>query len=536
MKIGRFLGIPEKVENNTGKNRTASSKNLLSLETGDRFKATVLDIKRNQVTIRLSDGTSLTAKSLVIPDAHIGEEMEFIVQSNKDGQILINISEQGSEQQQQNLLLNILSSANIMVTEDTLNILKALMDAELPIDKNTIQTLLQQLKTNSEADLKSLIFMLKEDISITSENIKFVQQTAKHENNIKNQIETLSWKIAALDEPEIKQSILEIFLPTSEKEIFDIEDNIISEKIQDFQMPQELTEEQKNILQNTIELFKTDESILKHLLEALKDTGDTKQIFSSLAEIFPDNNKLFFEVLGNDTLIETFTELFDEKNSALEKETDNEKATKLSNAIKKELFIDLDKQTTTEEFNSYYQKLNEKLSQALKTIEKSNTPASQELKETLNSLKDNIDFMSQINNFQEFVQIPFAVNGNENQCDLYIFNETKHKKISKNRASVLLALDLKMLGHFEAFIQKDFNNISCQFRTVKQGTQELLKTNMPLLQAALKNEGYNLYHVAYKQITEPFNILNTSKDLGIKTATDNTSPAYAKRYSFDMRT
>jgi len=533
LKISRFFGIPEKTENNTGKNRITTSKNMVNLEAGDKFKATVLDIKRNQVTIRLSDGGTLTAKSLVIPDAHIGEEMEFVVQSNKDGQILINISEQPPEQQQQNLLLNLLSSANIAVTDESLAVLKALMQSGLPIDKNTIQTLLQQLKANPQTDLKSLIFMLKEDIAITPENIKNVHLAANHENSLKNQIDELSWKIAAIDEPEIQNKLLEIFL-TENKNADSFKENIhLLNNYNEFQPPKNFTSEQTVNINNIFQLFKDNADFFKYTFERFNSTHDIKQTLSELIKEFPQYSTFIMPLVEDEALSDSLGLFFEKQIPLSEKENLNKRAAKLSSLIKKELFIDLDNPDTSQEFNSYYQKLNEKLTQALNTVQKGGS-SSQELKETLNSLKDNINFMSQINNFQEFIQIPFTTGESENNCELYIFNDKKNKKISKDKASVLLALDLKMLGHFEAFIQKDYNNISCQFRTVNQDIQSLLKINMPALQTALKNSGYNLYHVAYKTISEHFNILNTDNDLGIK-ADSSINSQNNKRYSFDMR-
>lgn len=57
-------------------------KNFYSLPTGAVFKAQILDIRPGKVTILLDDGGRFTARSMVYPDAHIGEESYFRVKEN----------------------------------------------------------------------------------------------------------------------------------------------------------------------------------------------------------------------------------------------------------------------------------------------------------------------------------------------------------------------------------------------------------------------------------------------------------------------
>ena len=63
-------------------------KSFYSLPTGSVFKAQILDIQPGRVTIQLGGGSRFTARSLVYPDAHIGEESYFRVKVNNfDGLI-----------------------------------------------------------------------------------------------------------------------------------------------------------------------------------------------------------------------------------------------------------------------------------------------------------------------------------------------------------------------------------------------------------------------------------------------------------------
>ena len=64
-------------------------KPIARLEAGDRFEALVLDIQVGRITLRLPSGESLTARSLILPEARIGEKSVFIVKENVKGQVAL---------------------------------------------------------------------------------------------------------------------------------------------------------------------------------------------------------------------------------------------------------------------------------------------------------------------------------------------------------------------------------------------------------------------------------------------------------------
>lgn len=534
MRIG---GFGTESTTGIGKPKGSAQKGINDLQAGDKFKATILDIKRGEVTIKLTDGNVITAKSMVVPEARIGDVMEFSVQDNKDGQILLSMfSSTDGKELQMRTLVDILSSVNILPTEESLELVKLLMDNGLPVDKNTIQNLLQSLKANPDLDMDTLAFMLKEDIPITLENIEQVKLTVQNENKIKNQITELAYKIAGIDEPSIKQQVLSIFLPELSEQNIDELKNFATIEQSNLTSNIELAGK-KIIFNEAVDFMKDnvlqDKELMSEISNAMQTQGDIKEIINMISTKYPERAELFNMLNEDENLGTVFKEFL---NKLMEFEgTSKEipKAELLSKAIEQSLFIDIKNKNTPEELNKYYQQLHDKIIKSLEITQKGSTENTIETTKTLSEIKENIEFMNNINKFQEFIQIPFRIGDTNNQGDLYVFSDKKGKKISKDTASVLVALDLVVLGHFEVFIQKNFKNISCQFRTMDKKVQSLVQININKLHTALKQKGYNLTQIAYKTIDEPFNILKEPKDLGVETV--NTETQTAKRYSFDMR-
>ncbi len=523
MRIGNF-GRDNKT--NIDKQKGTPQKNMNSLQSGDKFKATILDIKRNEITIRLSDGNVITAKSLIIPEARIGDIMEFTVQDNKEGQILLSMfSEEQGNKQQLNSLLNVLVEANIVPSDETINLVKMLMDNNLPVDKATLQNLVQTLKTNPELDMETLVFMLKEDIAITSKNIEQVKLTAQNENKITNQINDLAFKIAGIDDVPIKEQVLSIFLPEKNEELNKEIKAFTLNLLENVEIP-----EHKEILKEISKELLDLNTIDKNFILNTKDTGE---IINFLQQKYPEKAQIFnlikddLEFILKDILDKTVKFEHSKQESQLQL-----KPEELARVIKDSLFIDI-KNSKPEELNKFYQELYDKVTKAMTITEKGATENTRETTKALSDIKENIQFMDNLNKFQEFIQIPFKFGNTNNQGDLYVFSDKAGKKLSKDKASVLLSLDLSMLGHFEVFIQKDFKNISCQFRTIDKKVQSLIQVNISKLQNTLKQKGYNLNQIMYKTIEEPFNILTNPKEAGLEM--EEQAVQSNKRYSFDMR-
>ena len=69
---------------------------FFELRAGDRFSAVLLDIRPGEMIIRFSGGQTYTARSFVMPNAHIGDECMFLVKENDaNGRIVLEVVKSG---------------------------------------------------------------------------------------------------------------------------------------------------------------------------------------------------------------------------------------------------------------------------------------------------------------------------------------------------------------------------------------------------------------------------------------------------------
>ena len=95
-----------------------------------------------------------------------------------------------------------------------------------------------------------------------------------------------------------------------------------------------------------------------------------------------------------------------------------------------------------------------KLGEKLETYLNKSGDKDPEIKEALSNLKDSIDFIRNINQHSNYLQLPLMMNGDTSTAKLYVFKEGKrNKQINPEDATVVIVLDLANLGHLESMIR-----------------------------------------------------------------------------------
>ena len=76
--------------------RLIDIRKFFELTAGDKFSAILLDIRPGEMIIQFSGGQTYTARSFVMPNAHIGDECTFLVKENDtNGRIVLEVVKTG---------------------------------------------------------------------------------------------------------------------------------------------------------------------------------------------------------------------------------------------------------------------------------------------------------------------------------------------------------------------------------------------------------------------------------------------------------
>ena len=110
------------------------------LQPGDKFSALIHDIRPGEVTIDLGSGSLYTARSLVLPEARIGEHSVFAVRENDfEGRIVLEMVKFSHATKKVKMVTEALKHARFAVTPENIELGVALVDNGLPVDAQTLE-------------------------------------------------------------------------------------------------------------------------------------------------------------------------------------------------------------------------------------------------------------------------------------------------------------------------------------------------------------------------------------------------------------
>lgn len=469
----------------------------------------------------------------------INENLENI--NNKMLKIQKNDTPILSSNEELKLLLN---SLNLAPTKENIDLIKILVQNNLPINKDNLQDIIKSTKIFKDNPIEKALFLIENNIKPTINIGEQIDSYISKTTLINKQIDEIFSNINFSNNDKI---IDEIFKNSSFENIAKSNINTLSEfkesLLSHIFKNNNVTEfkELENIIKNTSNLININDknintniknnTITYELLKNITDftfneelllNSEKINIFKDLANITDKNNN---DTILPKTNLENLNGVIDKNTlNLIQKQifniiqSDHKINTKFKDLVnnfenfqKKLKFFEF-KDSSNEELNKFFEDLSI-ISKNLKdNINNFSENNSDTIINNLDNLNKNIDFMSNLKN-NMFLQIPININNFSTTAELIIFSNKKNKNNNSknNSGSALISLNLLYLGKLEVFINKINNDISCQFRLEKDVTKNLVKENIDLLNDYLKDKNFNLKDVTFKDLDESFSLINITK-------------------------
>lgn len=500
------------------KNPSITSKsnvNLNSLNIGDIFEGEILDIRQNHVLIKLASNQQLMAKLMDQLELTIGQKLLFEIKQKNEEQIIIkpHISNMASPQEQK--VFRALDEAGLSATDKNIELVKALIENQQPINKSNLLKFNQYVNTYDNESIESLVTLEKHSIPINKENLiqlnNYENQTHSLLKNLSNIVQDLTSSVEKL----INGNYIEQAINLHEKtqEIIINEDSVNSEK-NIINVNNSNKESSNNKLLLLTQQQKTDiieivqKNDISFNIEKLENDLNIKDFFKDLKQLPEDKKQEFFSEFGK-------TEVF---KKIIEKQLLNEWS-----LFPKEFNKDL--------IQDNYEKIEIQTKKLMELLTSTDTDLSnhqKSIKENHQDIKQNIDFVKLLNQSMQYLQIPLKMNDQYAHSDLYILNNKNNLKRNSKNITAIIHLDLASLGEMDIFIDKKDKLIQTQFYTSQKETKGLLQNNMHQLVNQLNSKGYSFY----AEVKESKKSVDFVNDFLNSKQSNNTQ---VKRYSFDIR-
>mgnify|MGYP000853070826 CR=1 FL=1 len=202
--------VPSGPVSSTSTFSTHPSNTTIGLEKGQIIKGEVVDLRSNEVSVKLEDGRVLTGKLEDGNHLSIGENVTFRVEEVSLKSLSLKILSESQVAIQDNTIDKALEAAGLGKNSRNRVIVKALLNQQMPIDKGTIGLLIKQSLAFKDTSIDTLVFMNKYHIPVSKENIEFLKSLSNSEQNIVKDIASLTNEIPNLFEELSSKSSSEL--------------------------------------------------------------------------------------------------------------------------------------------------------------------------------------------------------------------------------------------------------------------------------------------------------------------------------------
>lgn len=526
-----------RVQTPNNANTEQVNRQIRALVPGQTLRGEVVSREGNNAQIRLLQDVLVDAKVDADIRLELGQNITFQVKNN--GQTL-NLSPLFTNMATEGTVLKALDMASLPVNENTVAMTKQLMDAGLPIDKNTLQQIWHESNAFPDAEILDLVNLHRVELPVTEENIT---QMASYRNlthqltaGIAETGESLTNMLQGLVESgDIEQAatiyseVLELLafedadgetvtgqqqtegpLPEPGVDVTVTPEEAEQMPVQSSATAPEAVPGQKTIIEEPTETAsgngqtikenpgaeKTQEAPqLQNLQKLLKQGLETKDI------------PLLRSILHNSKVAELPAKLLADRWS-----------------IKPE---DVESPEKVEEL---YQKLGKQL-KGLSNLLEENGQRGSSAYQNVTNLSQNVDFLQQINQTYAYIQLPLHLRQGEHKTgELFVYTNKKNLARKDGQVSALLHLDMEHLGPLDVYVTLKDTKVSTKFYVQNDTILDYLEANMDVLTERLQKRGYD----CKCETTLRTELQQTAQAMAPLLKTEGSVPV--AQYAFDVRT
>lgn len=483
-------------------------------------KGEVLDLRQNQILLKLLSGEEIDARTASPLPLSIGDVADFVVTAN-DGQVvtlkLANPDVAVGEDKKDQLAESALRSANIQVNDRSLTVVKELLNHSQSISTTNIRKYVSLSARYPEAPIKDLLLMDLNKIEINKENVRlyseFNNTAAKILPELNKAVAEISEMISELSDPQVKEMLsseLEAILsypatvPDSE---------LVSDVPSDTATPAEVPTEsvsQKPVPDNTDE------------------TPVSPSIHQTNTIPGEENAAKPTDVPTKDTVLTSESRSVASPSDAKPPIVDSIIPEDFSPVVVKKLYSRL--KTVSEKLDKLMDRINEqqRAEALVKGLPKAAEETTAKSFSHTGSLNSTLKFMDTINNVFPYIQLPVKLKEENAHGELYVYEKKKALKNSES-LSALLHLELDNLGPTDIYVKLSGTKVYTSFSVSDDKAEKIFESELPALTEALEKKGYSLSSDI--KLRSP----NEEKPQLLTEFLEAHSPSSVTRFSFDMR-
>ena len=565
--IGNNSNVNINISKNVASEQTEVSGNALLSQTsqGEVFNGKVVNVNNNQVSIMLENNSLVNAQMMDSVNLNIGDMLSFVVKQNNGSNVLIKPVANDASFMKDSTIFKILDANGMSPSPKNYQIAENLMNNNMPVDKSSMQMVLQQSLKFPNASIDTLVKLNKLGLDVNENSISQYEDYLNNTHYMMKDIDNLNSSLVDFTMDSIKQM-------TSNSSLdFESLQNIVNFENQlldiinsgEENTNQSVTGEEA--LANNGQLVDANEALKTNNTEANLANATNKvqtldafilskssiNEFADVNEIVSSLSKMGFSKEDIKSVVENAkspVDLLKMVNNLIEDKLSNNSETLdlnnikeffnsdvfkklLSDGINREFTLDVEDMNNPEDIDKLYKNIYQKTNKLLDTFSNNDSKAGSNMQENARNMQERIDFMQNINNMYTYAQIPFRTNTSQANSELFVYMNKQRINKTKEDISALLHLDMQFLGPTDVHVSLHGTNVHTKFYVEDEESAKIIDEHMTMLEKAIKDNGFSLTNEVITR--EP--MLATEANMVVKEMFNEDLEKEIKRYSFDVR-
>lgn len=497
--------------------------------TGD---TATIDVGGNQLSAKLDGSMNLKE----------GQIVTFTVRSSNDQSVTL--SPLFTNMNTENVATKALAAASLPINEHSLQVATTMVEQGLSIEKNALTDMVHITEAYPDQDISRLAEMQRYGLDINDNTIEQFGAFKNYENqitdgmtkimnqipetinnlisngNVSEGVKLLTNVIGTFTEANItqmdasvvqgmgeggeslirdKQVISEDIVLAAERGLDPGVDALVSEATKNTEINVETFEatvrvpgqeaEKVNIEYSSkvADAWQTlDNSDKSAMVDVLKQSGlgenEARFLLSDNANA-SDFLKATAELLKTDSLPDSMREMI----------TDDKFGSIMKSQMQGQWLLSPIDVGSKETVESLFHRLTEQTRGLMEAVAEVTPLTSTDLQQSLSNMNQNMDFMEQMNQMAQYVQLPLKMNGSEATGDLYVYTDKKSLAEKEGNVSALLHLDMKNIGPVDVYASiSPGNNVFTKFYLPSEEMINFISDNIHILNERLENRGYSI--------------------------------------------
>ena len=526
-----------RVQTPNNANTEQVNRQIRALVPGQTLRGEVVSREGNNAQIRLLQDVLVDAKVDADIRLELGQNITFQVKNN--GQTL-NLSPLFTNMATEGTVLKALDMASLPVNENTVAMTKQLMDAGLPIDKNTLQQIWHESNAFPDAEILDLVNLHRVELPVTEENIT---QMASYRNlthqltaGIAETGESLTNMLQGLVESGDIEQAATIYSEVLELLAFEdaAGETVTGQQRTEGPLPGPGVDV-------TVTPEEAEQMPVQSSATAPEAVPGQKTIIEEPTETAPDNGQTIKENPGAEktqeapqlqNLQKLLKQGLETKDIPLLRSIlHNSKVAELPAKLLADRWsIKPEDVESPEKVEELYQKLGKQL-KGLSNLLEENGQRGSSAYQNVTNLSQNVDFLQQINQTYAYIQLPLHLRQGEHKTgELFVYTNKKNLARKDGQVSALLHLDMEHLGPLDVYVTLKDTKVSTKFYVQNDAILDYLEANMDVLTERLQKRGYD----CKCETTLRTELQQTAQAMAPLLKTEGSVPV--AQYAFDVRT